>query len=165
MSARIVLMTVSVLSIGLMAGLYFGWQVSVVPGLKRVDHRTYISTMQSINGAIVNPLFVVPFVITPVLLAAAAVAAYRSGRTRQSFLMAAASVSYLMGMGTTIGRNVPLNDALDAVRLDGSQTQATATARSDYEGPWKSAWHLVRTIASTVSFALAITAALVAEAE
>jgi uncharacterized membrane protein len=49
MSVRTLLLVASVLSSGLMAGLFFGWAVSVIPGTKLVDDRSYLATMQNIN--------------------------------------------------------------------------------------------------------------------
>ena len=63
-------------------------------------------------------------------------------------------------LGVTIGRNVPLNDALDAFDLRGSTGDVTEQRRSSYETPWNR-WHYLRTIASFGSFALAAAAALV----
>ncbi len=70
---------VAVVGTGLMAGLFFGWAVSVVPGTRLVDDHSYVQIMQQINRAIVNPLFVIPFVGTPLLLIAAAVVQWRAG--------------------------------------------------------------------------------------
>ena len=39
---------------GLSAGFFYAWQVSVIPGTKRVVDLTYLETMQSINRAILN---------------------------------------------------------------------------------------------------------------
>ncbi len=64
-------------------------------------------------------------------------------------------------LGVTIGRNVPLNDALDAFDLEGSDSQAVSSRRETYESPWNR-WHSVRTLANLVSFVLASAAALVA---
>ena len=40
---------------GLMAGLYYAYACSVMPGLSRTDDRTFVSAMQQINVAIINP--------------------------------------------------------------------------------------------------------------
>ncbi|MFT5267041.1 MAG: putative membrane protein [Acidimicrobiales bacterium] len=85
MSVRTLLLVASVLSSGLMAGLFFGWAVSVIPGTKLVDDRSYLATMQNINREILNPVFIVAFVITPFVLVVAAIAHYRASRTRQVF--------------------------------------------------------------------------------
>jgi hypothetical protein len=45
----------------LQAGTYFTWATGVMPGLARVDDRTFVEAMQRVNVAIVNPVFVSTF--------------------------------------------------------------------------------------------------------
>lgn len=150
---------------GLMSGLLYGWSVSVIPGLRRTTDLAYVDTMQHINQAIINPAFVIPFMGIPLLLGAAALTQFRAGDTRRGWLLSAATVSYVVGvLGVTIGRNIPLNDALDAFRLDQGDEGAIHTRRSTYELPWNR-WHHLRTFGSIGSFTLAVTAALVAESD
>ena len=40
---------------GLMAGLYYAYAYSVMLGLSMTDDRTFVSAMQQINVAIINP--------------------------------------------------------------------------------------------------------------
>ena len=49
------------LTTGLMAGLYYAYAISVMLGLSRTDDRTFLSAMQQINVAILNPWFFVSF--------------------------------------------------------------------------------------------------------
>lgn len=155
MSARTILLVISIVSSGLAAGLLFGWLVSVIPGTRRVGDRTYVETMQTINVAIINPAFLVPFMLTPLFLGIAAVAQYRAGNVRRAWMLGSAAGTYLVGvLGVTIGRNIPLNDALDAVDLVGASDDAVAAERRSYERPWNR-WHAVRTVASIAVLALA----------
>lgn len=165
MDAKTALLGSSIIFSGLIAGLLYAWTVSVIPGTRRVDHSTYITTMQSINKAILNPAFVVPYMGLPVLLVAAAVVQFRAGDTRRGALLTGAAVTYVLGvLGVTIGGNVPLNDALDAFDLNGSNEQAVADRRQSYETPWNR-WHHLRTAASIGSFTLTAVAAMVAASE
>ena len=91
----------------------------------------------------------------------AAVMQSRAGDHRRGWLLAGATATYVVGvLGVTIGRNVPLNDALDAFDLRNSTSDAVERWRTTYERPWNR-WHHLRTIASVGSFALAATTALV----
>ena len=156
-----VLLGLSIVATGLMSGLWYGWAVSVIPGTRRVADANYIDTMQHINRAIINPAFIVPFVGIPIVIGIAAVLQFRAGDGRRGWLLVGAAVTYLVGvLGVTAGRNVPLNDALDAFDLEGSDVEAVRTRRQTYEGPWNR-WHYVRTGANLVSFVLASAAALV----
>lgn len=151
----------SILATGLMSGLWYGWAVSVIPGTRRVPDATYIVTMQSINRAIINPAFIIPFLGIPALLAGASVVQFRAGDHRRGWLLAGATATYLVGvLGVTAGRNVPLNDALEAFDLADSDEQARTTGRRTYERPWNR-WHYLRTVANVGSFALASAAAIV----
>ena len=157
-----VLLGVSIVATGLMSGLWYGWAVSVIPGTRRVAEANYIDLMQHINRAIINPAFIVPFVGIPVVVVVAAVLQFRAGDARRGWLLVGSSATYLVGvLGVTAGRNVPLNDSLDAFDLEGSDPEAVRIRRERYEVPWNR-WHYVRTGANLVSFVLALTAALVA---
>lgn len=151
---------VAIVGTGLMAGLFFGWAVSVIPGTRHVDDHTYVQTMQQINRAIVNPAFVIPFVGTPLLLAAAAVLRWRSGDSRAATWMATAAVLYVGGLiGITAGANIPLNNALESFDLAAADSDAIGEGRISYEGPWNR-WHAVRTAAVVLAFGCATIAAI-----
>ncbi|MEU8928226.1 hypothetical protein AB0D10_46310, partial [Kitasatospora sp. NPDC048545] len=49
-------------AMGLMAGLFFAFDVSVMPGLAAGDDRTYVTAMQHINKSIENGMFGLVFV-------------------------------------------------------------------------------------------------------
>ena len=68
---------------GLIAGLFWGWSVSVARGLAKVSDCTYVSTMQSVNRAILNPMFLLVFMGSTFVLAGAAVASFLTGETRR----------------------------------------------------------------------------------
>ena len=62
-----------------------------------------------------TPAFIIPFMGIPLVLGGAAIVHFRAGDTRRGWLLAAATLTYVLGvLGVTMGRNVPLNDALDA---------------------------------------------------
>lgn len=60
------------LTMGLLAGLFYAFAVSVMPGLARTDGRSFVDAMQRINMAITNPWFFLSFFGAPVLTIAAA---------------------------------------------------------------------------------------------
>ena len=166
MTGRTVLLVAAVVGAGSMGGLLFGWMVSVIPGLKDVSDQSYVATMKSINVAIVNPWFVVPFLLTPVLLAVAAVAEFGVGNRRRAWLLGVAAATYAVGvLAVTVRGNIPLNDALDSFAIDAASSSDLALRRATYEGPWNR-WHLIRTISAAAAFAMAaVAAALTAEPE
>ena len=164
MDIKTTLLATSIIATGLMAGLLYAWTVSVIPGTRRVPDSTYIVTMQNINTAIINPAFIIPFLGIPLVVGGAAIAQFRAGDARRGWLLAAAAGTYVVGvLGVTMGGNVPLNDALGAFDLAGSDHQAIAERRQSYEASWN-VWHYLRTAANIGSFTLASAAAIVASA-
>ena len=158
MNLNDLLLGTAVIVSGLMAGLLYGWAVSIIPGTIRVGDHTYVETMQDINRAIINPAFVIPFMGVPLVLGAASVVHFRTGDTRRGWLLAGATGTYVVGvLGVTVRKNIPLNDALDAFDLPAAGSEDLSDRRRTYEGPWNR-FHRVRTAASVVSFALAAAA-------
>ncbi|KAA1428487.1 anthrone oxygenase family protein [Nocardioides antri] len=139
---------------GLVAGLFFAFQTAVMPGLAKTDDRTFVTAMQGINVAILNPVFLAVFIAPLLALAFAAVA----GPSR-AWVIAAAALYLAMFVITRAG-NIPLNDALNAV---GATQDASAldSARRAFEGPWNRL-HLVRTAAVVASFGCCLRAIAVA---
>jgi len=163
MNANDILLTTGVMGTGLVAGLLYGWAVSVIPGTSRVSDHTYVETMQDINRAIINPAFIIPFMGVPLALGAASILHFRTGDTRRGWLLASATIAYLVGvLGVTIRGNIPLNDALDAFDLPVAASEDLSERRSTYEGAWNR-FHRVRTAASVVSFGLAAAAMVTAD--
>lgn len=159
------LLGTSLIATGLMAGLLYGWTVSVIPGTRRVADTNYVDTMQNINRAIINPAFIIPFMGIPLLIGVAAFLQFRAGDARRGWLLVGALGTYVIGvLGVTVGGNVPLNDALDAFDLARSDDQAIGVRRHSYETPWNR-WHYLRTAANVGAFALTSAAALVAATE
>lgn len=139
----------------LTAGLMFTFAVAVNLGLGRLRDSGYLTAMQSINRAILNPVFLIAFV-GPVLLLP--LAAFLSDE--QLLPMVIASVLYIVGVfGITMTRNVPLNERLDKVDLATASTEELAATRQWFEKPWNQ-WHLIRTLASIAAVALIFVACI-----
>ena len=149
----------AVLLTGLSAGLFYAWSVSVIPGTRQVHDLVYLETMQSINQAILNPAFYLIFFGSLLMLAVSSIQQYRLGAESAFWLFLAAGLVYLIGaFGVTAFGNVPLNDTLDAIRLDELGPDQLAGARRQYETRWNQL-HLIRTIFAVLSFILSLAAA------
>ena len=130
-SARGPILLAAALVAGLQAGTYFTWATGVMPGLARVDDRTFVSAMQEMNVAIVNPVFLATFLGAP-LLAGAAVVVVGPEARRWAILAAALAVGTPV---ITVAGNVPLNDALMAAGpVD--RIPDLAAVRADFESLW-----------------------------
>ncbi|PZF93496.1 anthrone oxygenase family protein [Micromonospora deserti] len=145
------------LTTGLMAGLFFAYACSVMPGLAATDDRTLVGTMQSINRKILNGWFLATF-LGAVLLIALAAALHLTRGGPVLFWTVAALVCYLVTLGVTMRANVPLNDQLDAAGPVDRITDLAAV-RERFEATWVR-WNLVRTVTSVAAFACLIGALL-----
>ncbi|PZG06271.1 DUF1772 domain-containing protein [Micromonospora craterilacus] len=154
---RIAVLAGATLSTGLVAGLFFAYACSVMPGLAATDDRTLVGTMQSINRKILNGWFLSMFLGGPLLVALAVAGYFRAGGAVLVWLVAAL-VGHLVTFGVTMRCNVPLNNQLDAAgSVDG--TTDLAAVRQRFEAPWVR-WNLVRTISSVAAFVCLIGALL-----
>ncbi|MGQ7754546.1 anthrone oxygenase family protein (plasmid) [Streptomyces sp. WC2508] len=139
------------LSTGLMAGLFAAFAYAVMPGLAKSSDHTLVEAMQSINKAILNPVFMLPFMGAIPLLGLAVVLAWRGhGRSALPWLIAAL-VLYLVAFMVTSGVNVPLNDQL-ARAGDPAHAGQLAATRADFENKWV-LWNVVRALLHTAAFA------------
>lgn len=147
--AATLLLGVSTVLIGLMAGLFFAFDVSVMPGLAAGDERTYVTAMQSFNAAIDgNGLFGGVFVLALLTTAAAAFVEYRKGRRGTAGWAAAAAVAYLVVLVITFAVNIPLNNELAAV---GDAAKLTDFAVVDkFKGTWVTT-NILRTLLCTAA--------------
>ncbi|MGY1439271.1 anthrone oxygenase family protein [Streptomyces reniochalinae] len=141
----------AVLLTGVSAGLYYGFAVAVMPGLRRAADRTFVEGMQRINAAILNGWFLLVFVGSlALILTAGALRLWGGGSTGTLPWIAVAAVLYLAVLVITMGFNVPLNDALDAGGLP-RDPERLAGLRERFEGAWNR-WNVVRTVCNTAAF-------------
>ena len=122
---------------GLMAGLFFVFSAFIMTALARLGAPHGIAAMQSINVAILNPLFLAVFVGTALLCLVAAVAAIWSWSEDGSGWLLAGGLLYLVGIiAVTMIFNVPLNDALAAVDPASGEGAAMWTRYLDVWVKW-----------------------------
>ncbi len=151
----------AILLTGLSAGLFYAWEVSVIPGTRRIPDRSYLETMQSINRAILNPAFFVVFFGSLLFLLVNSYLQYKEAVNLSFWIIAGATITYLIGtIGVTVMGNIPLNEALDAVNLNDLKSVELHHTRMAYEGKWNQ-WHSVRTVFSVLAFILSILAAFI----
>ncbi|MGC5031500.1 DUF1772 domain-containing protein [Micromonospora sp. DT229] len=154
---RIVVLAGATFSTGLVAGLFFAFACSVMPGLGATDDRTLVGAMQSINRKILNGWFLSVFLGGPLLVVAAVLGHLGAGGAVLGWLVAAL-VCHLVTFAVTVRSNVPLNDQLDAAGSVDASTDLAAIRRR-FEGPWVR-WNLVRTVSSAAALACLIGALL-----
>ena len=132
---------------GLLAGLFWSSQVSVVRGLADVADDAYVAAFRAINRRIQNPWFLSVFLGTgPLTLAAWAL--NRRRVPPAPALIATSTVLNGIVVAVTMAGNVPLNNALDT---RGAVASLQGDARSQFEAPWNRL-NLVRAVAAAGSF-------------
>ncbi|MFI8462063.1 DUF1772 domain-containing protein [Kitasatospora sp. NPDC085464] len=122
-------------AMGLMAGLFFAFDVSVMPGLAASDDRTYVTAMQHINKSIENGMFGLVFVGAFVATGVAAWLLHKAGRRQAALWAALATALYVVALMVTMGVNIPLNNQLAAAG-DPSQIQDFASVRAHFADSW-----------------------------
>jgi uncharacterized membrane protein len=144
----------------LIAGLFYAYSCSVNPGLGKLSDKEYINAMNSINVAILNPVFFTSFMGTLILLSLSAYLNYTPGFNTRFILLFIAALVYAIGVfGVTMFGNVPLNDALANFNATTASTKEMADHRMMFEGPWNFL-HNIRTIANIISLILVIISCL-----
>ncbi len=154
------LLILTITSLALMAGLFYSFTISIMPGLARTQDRTFLEAMQSINKAIINPFFILAFVGSIILVILCCIMQYKQGITPQFYTIFAASIIYLAGViGITFFGNVPLNNALDALDIQRLTIIELKNAREMFETSWNR-FNLIRTLSSLIAFVLYVVAVM-----
>ncbi len=141
------------LGCGLMAGLFFVFSVAVMKAFGHLPSAEGIAAMQSINVAIINPIFLSVFFGTAVTCILVIIASLlRWGEPGVIYLILG-SILYLAGSFlVTAVFNVPKNNALASV----SPTDPDSSALwASYLDKW-TAWNHVRTVAALAAMAFLI---------
>jgi uncharacterized membrane protein len=139
------------MTMGLMAGVFGVYANSIMPGLGRTDDRTFVGAFQSIDRAIINPLFLAVFFGALVFTGLAVVLHLgEAGRPVLPWAVAA-FVLYLAVVVVTLGVNVPLNDGIKAAG-DPDRVADLAAVRDRFNEAGWVRWNVARTVASTAAF-------------
>jgi uncharacterized membrane protein len=145
-----VVLVAALVAAGLIAGLFYAYACSVMPGIGRGDDRTFVEAMRGINVAIINPVFMLTFLGAPLL---AGVAVFLNLGSR-SLPWVIAGFVFLLAMIVITGLvNIPLNNALDSGGDD------YAAVRAEFETIWVR-WNVLRAVVSTAGFGCLVAAVL-----
>jgi uncharacterized membrane protein len=128
-------LVVSRMLAGLLAGVYLAFLLAVMPALHSQPDDIFVKVMNRINVVIVNPIFMVLFLGTPIVTAVLL-------RWNRDAVTVAAVVTAVLAVVVTVAVNIPLNNAL-----------ANGGPRAAFETPWI-AWHVVRTLLTCASLGL-----------
>ncbi|PQV62786.1 putative membrane protein [Abditibacterium utsteinense] len=139
------------LGCGLMAGLFFAFSVCVMKALGQLPPDKGITAMQSINVAILNPVFFTIFFGTAATCALTLVSSFLHWHAPGARYLFTGSVFYLVGvLLVTVLFNVPMNETLAS---SNPASHDSAHLWATYLTIW-TAWNHVRTIAALAAMAL-----------
>jgi uncharacterized membrane protein len=143
-----VLIVMTVAGAGLMAGFFFAFSAGVMRALARLAPPQGIAAMQSINVAVINPLFLPVFLGTGVACACLTIVSLLDRQRSGSDLLLAGSLLYLTGTFlVTMICNVPRNNGL--AQVDPASAEG-ARVWGAYLREW-TAWNHVRTVTSAAA--------------
>jgi uncharacterized membrane protein len=141
----------SALGCGLIAGVFFAFSTFVMKALAQQPAAQGIAAMQSINITVINPWFMTAFMGTGLACVVLAIASLLKWAQPGALYLLIGSLLYVIGTFlVTIAFNVPLNDALAAVKPDSAEG---ATLWSNYLVSW-TFWNHVRTVAALAAAAV-----------
>lgn len=130
---------------GLIAGAYYVFACAVMLGLGACGDRTFIEAMQNINAKIENPVFFLSF-FGALALPAWALRRFWPDRRLRLWIGAALGL-YVIGLLTTMGINIPLNNDLAAAG-NPAKLADPAAVRAHFENTWNT-WNIARALLST----------------
>lgn len=140
---------------GLLAGFFYAFSHTAMPGLARRDDRTYVGAFQGMDQAVYNPWFMSTFVGGP-LLVAAALALHLGDDTTTIALLVAALVLAVATVVITVSVHLPLNKEIQEADVAGGADPGAARTR--FEERWVH-FNVLRTATSVGAF-VAVAAAL-----
>jgi uncharacterized membrane protein len=133
---------------GLIAGTFFAFSAFVMRALERLPAKHGVAAMQSINIAVINPLFLSVFFGTGLVCAVLFVSALFGCNDSRSIWLIAGSLAYVLGcLMVTMTRNVPMNKALAGIAAEGPEA---ARHWPHYVSRW-TLWNHVRATASLLA--------------
>jgi len=140
----------------LVAGFLFAFAAVIMPGIRSLDDGAFIRAFQVIDGVIQRsqPLFVIVWVGSVLLLMAVAVAGMWRLAGAERVLLIAAALVYLLGVqAPTALVNIPLNNQLQRVSAATMSEADRRQAREAFERRWNQS-NVFRAICASVASGL-----------
>jgi uncharacterized membrane protein len=134
---------------GIVTGLLFAFSNFVMRALADLPNDKGMFAMQRVNETILNPVFLILFLGTPVLCVLIALESALALGSSGSLFLFIGAVAYLIGpFGITVLFNVPLNNKLAKVEQSDADEIWPV-----YQKQWQS-WNHMRTYIGVVSIVL-----------
>ena len=140
----------------LVAGFLFSFAFVVMPGIQRLRAPEFIRAFQVMDGVIQNnqPVFVLVWLGSIIALVTATALGIGQLAGAMRLLLIFAAAVYLLGVQLpTITINIPLNNRLQALKVDALDETAQNVARKDFEARWNQS-NLIRTAFASLASVL-----------
>ena len=142
----------------LVAGFLFAFYIVVMPGIRSLNDREFIRAFQVMDRIIQNnqPIFMLVWGGSVVALLASVGLGFGQLDGADRLLIIIATLAYLLGAHLpTVIVNIPLNNKLQTLDVDGMNEAMQEAARKDFEPRWNK-WNSIRTAVASLTAALLI---------
>jgi uncharacterized membrane protein len=158
MEPILAVLLLSIMFCSLVAGLLFGFAIVVMPGIAKLTDKEYLLAFKHMDGIIQNnqPLFVLVWAGSILSVMATLVLGMLNLSGSDVYLVVFASILYLFGVQLPTFRfNIPLNNSVQRLDVEGLEESGAALSRAGFEQPWNR-WNQLRTVnaVGTVSILL-----------
>ena len=161
MKRKNMILLITTVIMGLTAGIFYCWSVSVTPGIALLPDKEYITAFQQLDKAIINPLFMICFMGLALLLPVCTWVHYQKPQPLRFWLLLAASVLYIVGVvGITMTANVPMNESLSTFNTETATAAEISARRLAHEGRWNYL-NNIRTFCCVICLALTVLACMI----
>lgn len=137
---------IPIILFGAIAGFFYAYSVSVMPGLNLITPKDAIYAMQNLNYGTRNGLFLFTFLCTPIISIGLAFLLFFTGEKPAAVLLAIGVAVYIAGSfipTTTI--SVPMNHAIETLEVSTLSTQEALKVWDEYSVEW-TFWNSIRSI-------------------
>ena len=127
-----------------------------MPGIAKLNDKEYLSAFKHMDGIIQNnqPIFILVWGGSILSVIATSALGIMNLDGAQVYLLAAASVLYLVGVQVPTFRfNIPLNNSLQNMNLKELEANEAATFRVHFETSWNR-WNRIRTVNAIVAVSM-----------
>jgi uncharacterized membrane protein len=139
MSLFELILVVTTLLCGLIAGFLFAFALVVMPGIAKLSDKSYIRAFQVIDGVIQagQPVFGIVWLGSIVGVLLATLLSVLQHDTVMQMLVIASAFAYIAGvLLPTFRVNVPLNNVLQSIDTTTADQSTLAASRSAFETQW-----------------------------
>ena len=139
MEPILAVLLLSIMFCSLVAGLLFGFAIVVMPGIAKLTDKEYLLAFKHMDGIIQNnqPLFVLVWAGSILSVMATLVLGMLNLSGSDVYLVFFASILYLFGVQLPTFRfNIPLNNSVQRLDVEGLEESGAALSRAGFEQPW-----------------------------